>query len=56
MRSVSPDYGVYLVLWYQCEAFPQPEQNAVDITWQLTKLRPFDNIVVEKFDLAVQIG
>jgi hypothetical protein len=53
MRSAQANYGVYLVLWYKCEAFPEPAQDNIDVTWGLTKLRPWENIVVESFDLAI---
>ena len=53
MRSARADYGVYLVLWYKCQAFPEPAQDNIDVTWGLTKLRPWENIVVESFNLAI---
>jgi hypothetical protein len=53
MKAVNADYGVYLVLWYQCEEFNYPKESDVDVTWSLTKKRPWETIVVEKFDLAL---
>jgi hypothetical protein len=52
MASTGADFGVYLVLWYQCEQFKQPAQSDIDVTWSLSKLRPWETIAVEKFDLA----
>jgi len=56
MRSNGADYGVYLVLWYQCDEFQKPSSSETDVTWELTKLRPWKTIVVEKFNLALPIS
>ena len=52
MQSTGADYGVYLVLWYKCNSFQEPKDSNVDVTWSLTKLRPWENIIVESFNLA----
>lgn len=52
MHSTNANYGVYLVLWYQCDRFPEPRESKLDITWRLTKLRPWETIVVETIELA----
>lgn len=56
IRSARADYGVYLVLWYKCKEFPEPAAEGADITWDLTKIRPWENIVIERFDLAIPVS
>lgn len=56
MTSVRADYGIYLVLWYQCDQFPEPRESDVDLTWNLTKRRPLESIVIEKMNLALPIS
>jgi hypothetical protein len=53
MRNTNADYGEYLVLWYRCKVFPEPEEESFDLTLRLYKRRPWDNIMVETFDLAI---
>jgi hypothetical protein len=53
MQGVKADYGVYLVPWYKCAAFAEPSGEVVDVTLPLAKIRPWENIVVESFDLSI---
>lgn len=53
MQSCRADFGIYLVLWYQCEEFSRPPESAIDTTWALTKKRPWETIAVEQFDLGL---
>jgi hypothetical protein len=53
MEGARADFGVYLVLWYRCDQFAEPPQSDIDLTWSLTKLRPWETIAVEKFDLGL---
>ena len=56
MKNTHADYGIYLVLWYQCESFPEPKESSMELTLNLTNLKPWENIVVEKFDLGIPLS
>jgi hypothetical protein len=53
MRNTNADYGVYLVLWYRCKEFAAPNQSQVDLIMRLYERRPWPNIIVEIFDVAI---
>jgi hypothetical protein len=53
MRNTNAAYGVYLVLWYRCKEFAAPTQSQVDLITRLHERRPWQNIIVEIFDLAI---
>jgi hypothetical protein len=53
MKRKQADHGIYLVLWYQCEAFPEPREDEIDLTLRLRRGKPFRNITVECFDLSL---
>ncbi len=55
MKSTSSTFGIYLVLWYKCEEFEEPKTSSTDLTWGLTKNRPYQTIIVELFDLSLPI-
>jgi len=52
MRSTNADYGVYLVLWYRCKVFPEPEEDSLDVTLRLSKRRPWPEFAVSRHILA----
>ncbi len=56
MRRTGASYGIYLVLWYKCELYPKPNESGLELTLRLTKLRPWETIVVEQFDLAIPLS
>ena len=56
MQSCKADLGVYLVLWYRCEVFDRPNTADIDLTWSLTKVRPWETIAIEKFDLGFPVS
>ena len=53
MDASGASYGIYLVLWYRCDEFKRSSEDGGDITWGLTMKRPWENIVIEKFDLSL---
>ena len=53
MRAIDADYGIYLGLWYKCEAFDQPKESETDLGIRLMKMRPLTNIHVELFKLSL---
>ena len=55
MRRTNADYGIYLVLWYKCDYFPEPNGTNIDTTLGLTKSKPMKNITVESFDLSLPL-
>jgi len=55
MTSVGASNGIYLVLWFKCASFDQPAESSIDITWGLTKKRPWETIVVQTMDLSLPL-
>jgi hypothetical protein len=53
MRAIDADYGIYLALWYKCEAFDQPEESWTDLGIRLMQMRPFKNIHADLFKLSL---
>ncbi len=54
MERVGSDYGIYLVLWYKCKYFQKPVNDL--FAWELTKLKPLQNINIVKFDLSLPLN
>ena len=53
MRAIDANYGIYLALWYKCEAFDKPEESQTDLGIRLMKMCPLKNIYVDSFDLSL---